>query len=628
LKLPERAVVTAGMPYANNAVHIGHLAGAHVPADVHSRWLGMAIGRKNVLFVCGSDDHGSATELAAMKREVPIPEHIASVHASHVRTMERFDIGLDTYSGTSRPDCVPLHRAHCHAFIEALQAKGMLTKRVTKQWYDPELDRFLADRFVRGRCPNPRCNHEDAYSDECGVCGHQHDPSELIEPRSSLSDATPEMRDTAHLFLDMWVVSETLREWLQSKKKSWRKAVLADVLDTVMPALRFDRSHEETYKGLKAELPKHKQRYAAGGKLELRFPTKPDLQQAIAQLAEADVAAQLADGWAHRSITRDIKWGIELPEGDPELAGKTLYVWPDSLLAPLAFSQLALQERGEDPERYREFWRREGAQVYQFLGQDNVFFYVLMQGAMWLGMQEDPHRLPIDGELRMTEVFGCFHLMVEGRKMSKSLGNFFTGEQLLDERGYDVDQLRYYLCLLGLGDKSSDFDFAKLDDRNQFLAGPLNSAFERPISAAHSKFDGKVPDGELIDDIEKATVRMVQRYVRAMEKANYPSMLFELENYARKINSLFTKHKPHDDRRPEEARRNALYSSFYVLKSLMIMLYPFVPGTMDRLRVSLRLPEDVFRIQQLGTPIPAGHAIGEKGSYFPSPDQQGGKEAT
>jgi len=257
--------------------------------------------------------------------------------------------------------------------------------------------------------------------------------------------------------------------------------------------------------------------------------------------------------------------------------------------------------------------------VVQFLGQDNVFFYVLMQGAMWLGTQDDPHRPPQPGDLQLTDVMGAFHLLVNGEKMSKTRGNFFSGDQLLDERGYSADQIRYFLALLGLQDKSSDFDFTKLDERNKFLAGPMNAAFERPISAAHSKFGGRVPEGVLLEGVVDDTIRIVQRYVRSMDRADFPNLLFEIENYARVVNSLFTQWKPHDDRHPEEGRRNALYSAFYVLKNLMIMLYPFVPETMGRLRDSLRLPADVFRIDELGVPIPAGHEIGAKQDYFPIP---------
>jgi methionyl-tRNA synthetase len=149
----------------------------------------------------------------------------------------------------------------------------------------------------------------------------------------------------------------------------------------------------------------------------------------------------------------------------------------------------------------------------------------------------------------------------------------------------------------------------------------MNAAFERPISAAHSKFDGKVPQGELIGQVVPDTIRIVQRYIKTMERADFPSLLFDIENYARSINSLFTQYKPHDDRHPEESRRNALFSAFYVLKNLMIMLYPFVPDTMNRLRESLRLPPEIFSLDELGVPIQAGHELGQKQPYFPVPPE-------
>jgi methionyl-tRNA synthetase len=619
MQRPKRAVVTAGMPYANGPLHLGHLAGAHLPADIQARFLGMWIGRENVLFVSGTDDHGSASEIAALREGKPIAEFVNAIHARQAATLQRYSIGLDAYSGVSRPDCAPIHTALCQTFIRKLLAHGLLHKRTTRQWYDPQLQRFLPDRLVRGGCPNPKCNNRDAYSDECEVCGHQHAPTDLIAPRSALSSATPEMRETAHLWLDMWAVAETLRTWVQSKQNTWRKSVVATALDKLLPSVRFSKEDEHAYRDCKEFLPAHRQRYAQGGRVELQLATRREAEAARETLARFDNEAELVMDWSQRSITRDIAWGVPLPDIDPELAGKTLYVWPDSLLAPISFSQVALRERGLDPDRYREFWCDPESRIYQFLGQDNVFFYVLMQGSMWLGMQDDPQRLPVPGELQLTDVYGCFHLLVQGEKMSKSRGNFYTGDQLLDEKGYSADQIRYYIALLGLPEKPSDFDFDKLDERNRFLAGPLNAAFERPISAAHSRFEGRVPEGRLLDETVAETSRMTQRYVRAMERASYPGLLFELENYARKINSLFTQYKPHDDRRPLESRRDALYTSFYVLKNLMIMLYPFVPSTMERLRSSLALPESVFRLSELDTPIASGHALAQMQSFFPVP---------
>jgi len=607
------------MPYANGPVHIGHLAGAHVPADIYARWMRMLIGAENVLYVCGTDDHGSTSELAAIQAGKSVREFIDGIQTKQRRTLDRFSISLDTYTGTSRPECFPIHKEISQDFIRKLYKNGMLEKRVSKQWYDPKLQRFLQDRFVRGKCPNPKCDNEAAYSDECDRCGSQYEPTELKNPKSAISDATPELRDTVHWWLDMWKVSDTLREWIQGKEGKWRGPVYNEVINTVMPGLQFANTHEPKYKELKASLPKHKSKYAPGKKVAVIFENKQDLLVGKAELEKQGIPSELLDGWAHRSISRDVSWGIPMPmDLDPEMEGKTLYVWPDSLIAPIAFSQVALKQKGQDPKRFEEFWKDPESRVYQFLGQDNVYFYVLMQGALWLGTQKDTHRLPQAGEFQLTDIFGCFHLMVDGGKMSKSRNNFYTDEKLLDEKGYSADQVRYFLSLLTLPEKASNFDFAALDERNRFLAGPMNAAFEKPISACHSKFEGKVPEGKLNEKVQTETARMIQRYLKSMEKAEYSTLLFAVENYARQINSLFTQFKPHDDRFPEESRRDALYSCFYVLKNIMIMLHPFVPETMNRLRESLRLPDDVFSVDQLGTAIPAGHEIGEKQQYFPA----------
>ncbi len=617
IKRPARMVVTAGMPYANGPLHLGHLAGAQLPADIYSRFMGMVIGRDKVLYVCGNDEHGSTSELAALQAGKTVREFIDQIHQQQSGTLKRYNIGLDIFTGTSQPDCLPLNTEVCQEFLSKLHKNGLLEKRSSRQWYDPEMERFLPDRFVRGQCPNDKCDNQDAYSDECDLCGHQHDPSELLSPRSSISEAVPIMKETTHWWLDMWSGSELLREWVQSKSSSWRKSTIAAALECVLPSLHFDNTHEAAYKEFRTELPQHKMKYAPGKQVVLQFGNKADLETGREILAGRELPHALQDGWAHRSITRDISWGIPLPGDDPELAGKTLYVWPESLMVPIAFTRLCLQQRGLDDDSYRDFWCDPQSRVVQFLGQDNVFFYVLMQGAMWLGSQADPQRLPVAGEYQLTDVFSNFHLMVSGEKMSKSRGNFYTGDQLLDEMNYSPDQVRYYMALLGLSKSRSDFDFDMLNERNRFLAGPMNAAFERPISAAHSKFDGCVPAGDLIDKVEEKTVRVVARYAKAMERADFPNLLYEIENYARTINSLFTQYKPHDDRQDEEGRRNALYSSFYVLKNLMIMLYPFVPETMDRLRESLRLDSGVWSIDQLGTAIPAGHEIGPLGQYFP-----------
>lgn len=607
---PKTAVITGGMPYANGPIHLGHLAGAIVPPDIMARYMRMWIGSENVLFVSGNDDHGSTSEVAAIKAGKPVREFIDEIHAKQVETTNRYGISYDIFSGTSQPDCYPIHVETSQDFMRKLAQNGMLEKKITKQWFDPKLNRFLQDRNVTGKCPNPNCTNETAYSDECEVCGTQYDPSQLINPKSSLSDATPVLKDTAHLWLDMWKVSDQLTEWIKSKQNKWRKGVFNEVFETVQPAFQFDNTHEPTFKEMRESLPKHKSRYAPGKKVVVQFENKTDFSAGLKAMEDKGIPCQLLDGWAHRSITRDVTWGIAVPEEiDPEMKGKTLYVWPDSLIAPISFTKVALKKAGRDAKEWERFWKDPEAKILQFLGQDNVYFYVLMQGAMWLGVKDN---------YTMTDVYSVFHLMVNGEKMSKSRGNFYSGDQLTQEMGFDPDQVRYFLSTLGLADKQSNFDFETFKERNKFLAGPMNAAIEKPISAVHTRFEGKVPQGELLEKADKETMKIVQMYVKNMEKADYLTLLGQIENYARLINSFFVQYKPHDDRADLKAREDALYSCFYVLKNLMIMLYPFVPQTMDKVRKSLNLPERVFALSELGTGIPAGHVIGEKQQFFPA----------
>ncbi len=618
---PKKAVITAGMPYANGPVHIGHLAGAHVPADIFARWTRLLIGNENVLFVCGTDDHGSNSEVAAKKLGLKSEEFIAQIHEKQQKTMDRYSISLNVYTGTSREENYNDHVELCQDFLRKLYKNGMLEKRTSSQWYDTKLNMFLPDRFVVGICPNENCSNEQAYSDECDDCGSKYDPRELQNPKSTVSDATPILKDTDHWYLDMWKVTDPLIEWLNSKQKSWRKSILQEVLGTVLPCVLFSNKLEEKYKSIKDQLPKHKSRYAPGKKVALQFEGLNDLEIAKTLLKENEIESELNDGWAHRSITRDIKWAIPVPEDiDPSMKGKTLYVWPESLIAPISFTKVALKKQGQDPNQFKDYWCNKDAKVYQFLGTDNVFFYVLMQGSMWLGTQSDPLRLPENNEYQMTEIFSNFHLQIEGEKMSKSKGNFYSADQLIDEMNYSPDQVRYFLSSLSLSEKASNFDFENFKSKNQFLAGPMNASFERPISACHSKFGGVVPKGKFIGKTEKETQKIVQSYTRFMERAEYAKALGALENYARIINSLFNVYKPHDDRMPEQDRIDALYSSFYILKNILIMIYPFAPETMEKLRKSLNLDETIYSIDNLAIDFPANHKISDQVEYFPSVD--------
>jgi methionyl-tRNA synthetase len=622
---PEKAVVTGGMPYANGQLHVGHIAGAFVPPDVYARWLKMFIGADQVVFVSGTDDHGSTSELSAKKSGTSVPEFISQIHAQQNETLKRYNIDLTVYTGTSREELFEDHKNYCQEFIRKLYHNGFLEKRTTQQWYDSALQIFLPDRYVQGICP--KCDAPRAYSDQCDTCGAHYAPEELKEPVSTVSGETPSLKETDHWWLDMWRVADQLNTWIATKQRTWRKQVYTEASGEVAPCIVFPNTHEPTFKAHRDALPKHKSRYAPGKRIIVQFENKSDLEAGKALLVEQGVPAEIDHCWAYRSITRDISWGIPVPEDlDPAMNGKTFYVWPESLIAPISFTRFALKKQGIDPERYKEFWHNPKARIAQFIGVDNVFFYVVMQGALWFGSQKDPKSMPTSEDLQLTDVYANCHLQINGEKMSKSTGNFYTANELLDTYGFSPDHLRYYLSQLSLPKKQSNFDLEQLKEKVDFLANPMNAAFERTLSAAHSKFDSKVPAGALIGKTEAETRKVIQLYMKNMDRAEYPDLLFIIENYARLINKLFATYKPHDDRHPEESRRDALFSSFFILKNLLIMLYPFVPTTMERLRESLRLPATVYAIDELGKPIAEGHEVGPVQTYFePVPGHDAGQ---
>jgi methionyl-tRNA synthetase len=345
------------MPYANGPVHLGHLAGAQVPADIYARWMGLLIGREHVLYVNGTDDHGSASEVAAIKEGVSIREFIDRTHESQRRTLERYRIGVDVYSGTSRPECFAFHKENCQDFLRKLHANGLLEKRASKQWYDPKMQRFLPDRMVRGTCPNPKCNDPNAYSDECDRCGHQHEPSQLINPRSTLTDATPRCATRS---TGTWTCGRSRRRCGSGSRGRRRPGGRPS---SPTPWTRCSPRCAWTALTRIATRPEGdpagpQEQVRAGQEGGAAVRNKADLSTAREALAAQNIASAIADEWAHRSITRDIAWGVPVPDIDPELAGKTLYVWPDSLIAPISFSQVAPEDKGLDPATARRVLAR------------------------------------------------------------------------------------------------------------------------------------------------------------------------------------------------------------------------------------------------------------------------------
>ncbi len=327
----DRILVTAALPYANGPIHIGHLAGAYLPADLYCRYL--RLKGKDVVFICGSDEHGVPIMLRARNEGVSPQEIADRYHAMIEEDFAGFKIAFDYYGRTS----AQIHHETSQDFFRALDAKGIFTKKTESQLFDPEACLFLADRFVRGTCPN--CGFEDAYGDQCENCGTALSPSELINPRSAITHATPVMKDTTHWYLPMGDLQPQLETWINSHPE-WKPNVLGQV------------------------------------------------------------KSWFKDGLRDRSMTRDLPWGIEIPTDVAERAGvdahgKVMYVWFDAPIGYISATKTWAEQQG-DPDRWKAYWQDEKSRLIHFIGKDNIVFHCLIFPSMLMshGQYVLPDQVP------------------------------------------------------------------------------------------------------------------------------------------------------------------------------------------------------------------------------------------
>lgn len=315
----QKYLVTSALPYANGALHLGHLAGAYLPADIFVRYLRL-MGR-DVVWVCGSDEHGAAITIRAKKEGISPREIIDKYHTLNKETFTRLGISFDYYHRTSEA----LHHATAQDFFTRLHEKGdEFEVRSTEQYYDEDFGQFLADRYIKGECP--KCGHHEAYGDQCEKCGSDLSPTELINPVSTLSQKPPVLKQTQHWYFKLEKHGEWLRQWIETG------------------VLNGAQHHDP------------------------RTWRKPVIGQCLSWLNE---------GLQPRAITRDLDWGIPVPL--PEAAGKVLYVWFD---APIGYISATKQWAIEHGKNWEDYWKNPDTQLIHFIGKDNIVFHCIIFPAM------------------------------------------------------------------------------------------------------------------------------------------------------------------------------------------------------------------------------------------------------
>jgi methionyl-tRNA synthetase len=210
----KRTTITSALPYANGPVHIGHLAGVYIPADIYARYL--RLKGEDVLFVGGSDEHGVPITLKAKKEGVTPQDIVDRYHTIIKQSFEDFGISFDVYSRTTSKT----HHEVASTFFKTLYDKGEFVEKTSEQYYDEEAQQFLADRYIIGTCPH--CKNTQAYGDQCEACGTSLSPMDLIEPKSTISGSTPVLKETKHWYLPLDKHEAWLRKWILEDHKEWK----------------------------------------------------------------------------------------------------------------------------------------------------------------------------------------------------------------------------------------------------------------------------------------------------------------------------------------------------------------------------------------------------------------------
>ena len=304
----KRTTVTSALPYANGGVHIGHLAGVYVPADIYVRYL--RLKKEDVMFIGGSDEHGVPITIRARKEGVTPQDIVDRYHKMIKDSFEEFGISFDVYSRTTSE----MHHKTASEFFRKLYDEGKLTEETTRQYYDEEAKQFLADRYITGECPH--CHNEGAYGDQCEKCGRDLDPTELINPRSTISGSTPVLKDTKNWYLPLNEYQEWLKQWILEGHKEWRSNV---------------------YGQCKSWLDM-------------------DLQP--------------------RAMTRDLNWGIPVPVEGAD--GKVLYVWFDAPIGYVSNTKELCQSNPERWGDWTKWWQDEDTRLVHFIGKDNIVFHCII----------------------------------------------------------------------------------------------------------------------------------------------------------------------------------------------------------------------------------------------------------
>jgi methionyl-tRNA synthetase len=633
---PKKAVITGGMPYGNKQLHFGHIGGVFVFADIFTRFLRDRIGAENVIFVSGTDCYGSPIEESYRKLKADgytgsILDFVSDNNARHKKTLESYHISTDIFDGSAIGEAGENHQKYTLEFIRTLYENGHLEKITTKQFFDESAGIFLNGRQVIGRCPVAGCGSSKAYADECEL-GHSYLPKDLIAPKSTVSGETPVMRDVTNWYYKLPRDLGILKSWVDEirPQKTTRPVVSKTISEFLEPPVLFVMNESrEIFDSVAQNLV---------GYEIIEDPKKSSFTVKFDDLNNREAAEEIlgAAGIRYRAgktlvpfrLTGNAEWGLAAPvlEDEPP---STVWVWPESLWAPISFTQTVLKKRGQPRGNWREWWCSKDARVYQFIGQDNIYFYAVAEPAMFMGINGADMHLPKDDELQIPTFVANHHILFLDKKASSSgdikppmaddLLNFYTAEQL-----------RMHFFSLGLGMRSVSFQpkpfnpAAKPEDSDPALKEGflLNNVYNRIVrtclyevqktgttsegnaqSGLNSTTEttgGKMPIGTVSPEVLKWAEEAILEYEQYMYRFEFHQVSYVLDSFIRKISKYMSRNKTETDKSGDnDRRRQWLTDVFYGIKVAQTLLHPVAPEGVELVREYLNLPESIYDWQSV-----------------------------
>ena len=527
-----RYTVTSALPYANGPKHIGHLAGAYIPADVYARYL--RLSGKDVIYVCGSDEHGTAIPNQALKEGTTPQAIIDKYHALIKDCLYRFGISFDIYHRTSEP----IHHQTSQEFFLNLYNQGLFMEETSEQYFDDAAKTFLADRYIVGTCP--RCGHTNAYGDQCEKCGSTLSPRELINPRSTLSGNAPILKATKHWYLPLQDHEKWLRNWiLDDHKKDWKTNVYGQCKSWIDAGLQPRAMTRDLDWGIKVPLPD-----ADGKVLYVWFDAPIGYISATRALFQ-----ELSDN----------KKQFATPQRD---FGKV------------------------NKDDWKKYWEAKDTKLVHFVGKDNIVFHCIIFPVMLHSSNQFivPENVPANEFMNL-----------EGDKMSTSRGWSIEMHEYLADFPDKPDVLRYAMLTNLPEAKDSEFTWKDFQAKNNNeLVAIFGNFVNRALVLTQKYFENKVPMRSALQEVDQKTINSLKAFPglieASIESYRFREATAHMMDLARLGNKFLAETEPWKLVKTDMARVGTILNlALQIAANLAIASEPFLPFTSRKLKDMLTL---------------------------------------